>query len=151
RLSVFGLTNDVPLPVEETVAACLSKDPSQRPHSAHEVAERLGLVESKGPRSKGKPQPSSWQSAADSTPWSAGEKRAVRVAILAATLLLGFAAFYVGFYLPRLNHSSGAATGSTQNGTKRPQGPDLEKANPEGNKPLHSTQAEGQKAKQEAE
>jgi serine/threonine protein kinase len=45
RLFEFGVTNTViPLHWEETVAACLEKDPAKRPGSAREVATRLGLA-----------------------------------------------------------------------------------------------------------
>ena len=46
RLRQLGI-NDVVVapPWEETVAACLAKEPSQRPASVREVATRLGLIE----------------------------------------------------------------------------------------------------------
>lgn len=44
RLFEFGIEDAiVPLPWEETVAACLEKDPARRPVSAREIANRLGL------------------------------------------------------------------------------------------------------------
>jgi serine/threonine protein kinase len=45
RLFELGFEDvGIPLVWEETVAACLSKDPAQRPLSAGQVAQRLGLV-----------------------------------------------------------------------------------------------------------
>ena len=45
----------IPAEWESTVAACLAKDPAQRPQSVEEVAERLGLEQR--PRTKTKPAP----------------------------------------------------------------------------------------------
>jgi hypothetical protein len=42
----LGISGDaIPLTWEQTIAACLAKEPSQRPQSAGEIAERLGLKE----------------------------------------------------------------------------------------------------------
>lgn len=47
RLADLGAKNEIPPPVEQTILACLEKDPAKRPQSVREVAERLGLVELK--------------------------------------------------------------------------------------------------------
>ena len=45
RLFEFGIEDvSIPLNWEETVAACLEKDPARRPESAREVATRLGVL-----------------------------------------------------------------------------------------------------------
>jgi serine/threonine protein kinase len=50
RLHEFGMDDvAVPLEWEETVAACLAKEPDRRPVSMREVALRLGLVEGAKP------------------------------------------------------------------------------------------------------
>ena len=44
RRKQFGITGEaIPAAWEETIAACLAKDPAQRPQSAGEVARRLGV------------------------------------------------------------------------------------------------------------
>jgi serine/threonine protein kinase len=44
RRGQFGLPGaTVPMEWEETIAACLAKQPAERPKSAHEIARRLGL------------------------------------------------------------------------------------------------------------
>jgi len=46
RLAELGVDDvEVPIVFEETVAACLSKDPAHRPASVNEIASRLGLIE----------------------------------------------------------------------------------------------------------
>ncbi len=50
RLHEFGMDDAaIPLVWEETVAACLAKEPDRRPVSAREVALRLGLMEGAKP------------------------------------------------------------------------------------------------------
>lgn len=50
RLKELGVSDvEIPAVFEETVAACLAKDPANRPASVNEVAARLGLIESAKP------------------------------------------------------------------------------------------------------
>ena len=67
RLADFGITNDLPPEVEETIAACLAKNPPQRPQRAREAAERLGLVEIKTPSSKARSRNKAGQISGDDT------------------------------------------------------------------------------------
>ena len=46
ELAIAG--ESIPVAWEETIAACLAKDPAQRPQTAGEVAARLGLTEARG-------------------------------------------------------------------------------------------------------
>lgn len=57
RLHEFGMDDaDIPLVWEDTVAACLAKEPDRRPVSARDVALRLGLMEGANPALK-EPKP----------------------------------------------------------------------------------------------
>jgi serine/threonine protein kinase len=56
RLKEFGLSDvEVPAAFEKTVAACLAKDPANRPRSVNEVASRLGLIEKPIPSTSSTP------------------------------------------------------------------------------------------------
>ena len=93
RLTGFGLKNQIPAIVEETIAACLDKDPTKRPQSAHEVAERLGLVEI--PTASARTRPAVVPPAA-----AAPEPRRAWLAICAWVALAGLAGWYFGVHLP---------------------------------------------------
>jgi hypothetical protein len=105
-LNVSGDQN-VPAPWEETIAACLAKNPAQRPQTAGEVAHRLGLGGSV-------PSPMKPSPAAISQPprrVTAISNKFVLIAALA--LLLATAAFcgwWFGIERPRRD-----ATGGRQN------------------------------------
>src|SRR5262249_28998896 len=73
----------VPKVWEDAVAACLAKDPSQRPQSTAEVAERLQLLGPAEPRTRrAAPKKSN--------------RKAVLVGCIAALFVLGLAGLYLG-------------------------------------------------------
>ncbi|MGA3180981.1 MAG: bifunctional serine/threonine-protein kinase/formylglycine-generating enzyme family protein [Verrucomicrobiota bacterium] len=91
RLEELRIASQVPKVVEDTVAACLKKNPSDRPQSAHELGESLGLIETKPPSSKSgklgpKPPPPSRPK---------GQRVAVTLGILAGLGVLAGGAYYL--------------------------------------------------------
>ncbi len=94
---------EIPSEWEETIAACLAKEPSERPASAHELASRLGLEFTPA-------NPAALAQSATSTPTRLTHKpRPTRtsqgprlsIALLVITVLLaGAASYYFGYYMP---------------------------------------------------
>jgi serine/threonine-protein kinase len=74
----------VPKIWEEVVASCLAKDPSRRPQSAAEFAQRLQLP--------------SGQARIGTTPGKTAKKKALLTASIAALSVLAFAGLYVGVF-----------------------------------------------------
>jgi serine/threonine protein kinase/Tfp pilus assembly protein PilF len=85
----------VPQVWEDVVAACLAKDPSWRPQSAVEVAQRLELAPA--------------QARTRSAPGKSSNKKALLVAGIAALSLLALAALYVGVLKRQANPTLQAA------------------------------------------
>ena len=60
RLAELGVSDvEIPANYEETIAACLAKNPAERPASVKEIARRLGLIESENkpaPETQTEPQ-----------------------------------------------------------------------------------------------
>jgi serine/threonine protein kinase/formylglycine-generating enzyme required for sulfatase activity len=87
RLAQLGQANEIPARVRITIAACLQKEPANRPQSAREVAHRLGLALLEGARPS--PQPFlPATDAEDDTAAPARSSHAVPVVLLVALLLM---------------------------------------------------------------
>ena len=93
RLSALGGVA-VPPEWEETIQACLAKEPKDRPQSAGEVAARLGLTEGGDVRRKAPRE--------GAAPLSSPKSRVSRYAGLGVALLLlaGLGGWYFGRYQP---------------------------------------------------
>lgn len=107
RRSALGVASDKAIPVEweTTIAACLTKEPTQRPQSAAEVAKCLGLAAPQyGRTAVSAPPPTASPSRrAELTP-PAKRKFALRTLIATVVIGAGGSVWYFGFVLP------GAAT-----------------------------------------
>jgi serine/threonine protein kinase/formylglycine-generating enzyme required for sulfatase activity len=102
--------NSIPREWEETVAACLSKDPALRPQSAMEVAWRLGLVKVYAP--EGTPAPPSATEDVTKSQFDTDEQlknarvkeHRLKIAIVAGVIMLavtgGSVVWYFGVYEP---------------------------------------------------
>ncbi len=109
----------VPAVWEETITACLAKNPAERPQSAMEVAERLGLQAGTGTkRSMSAPPQITAKTAETKTKKAASEpppappavaakpvapKQGLYAGIAAGVVVLGLAGWYFGIYLPEQN------------------------------------------------
>lgn len=92
----------IPREWEETVAACLAKDPARRPQSAGDVAKRLGLAAPWYVKPVEVGAIDRNRSVSDRTTQVGRNRKAALVAALAALVLIGGAAgWYFGSYLPK--------------------------------------------------
>ena len=120
RREEFGIQGaPVPDAWERTIAACLAKEPAERPQSIREVAQRLGIVltnpqyaEMEGDGDFAIPPPSGEETTALSAITPLGEKRArlVRLGTAVVMLLTLMVGIYFGFIVPSL--AKKAAAGS---------------------------------------
>jgi serine/threonine protein kinase len=113
RRAELGVNGEpVPPEWEETIAACLSKDPACRPQSAGEVAYRLGLVETYERRRAAEiPRPETIRvgglpprKAAEepsSPPQSGGRKKGLLVVVVLLIAGLAAAGWWYGMEAPR--------------------------------------------------
>jgi serine/threonine protein kinase len=107
-------TEALPLEWETTIAACLAKDPAQRPSSAGDVASRLGLLGQFPPPSH-RPVPS--KTAPVSGRASLREKKGLLAGVLVTLLLTGvLARWWFGHEQPRQETQRRQA--STEQGEK---------------------------------
>jgi serine/threonine protein kinase len=120
RREEFGIKGaPVPDAWERTIAACLAKDPAERPQSIREVAQRLGIglsnpryAEMEGGGESALSPPSGEETTALSPITPLGEKRArlVRLGTAVVMLLTLMVGIYFGFIVPSL--AKKAAAGS---------------------------------------
>ena len=97
RREELDLTGEpIPAEWEETIAACLAKEPEQRPQSIAEVAERLGLRASPIPNGSLPPRK---KVATQSPPPKRGQPLLV-AALVVAILLAGGLGYYFGMMVP---------------------------------------------------
>ena len=88
----------IPREWEETVARCLAKDPSQRPQSAIEVAERLGLAGRESRRTPAAPSVGTAEPAVELNRDKAPKRNfAVPAAIAAIAVVVGFLVWVLPF------------------------------------------------------
>ena len=104
RLASMGL-DSVPAEWEETIQACLAKEPEQRPKSAADVARRLGIgaSETKGQRTKRGEAPRQY---------AKGMRRTALFSGLAA-LGLGVLAYAFWLRLPRTSEDASRSNGAS--------------------------------------
>ncbi len=111
RTELGEVREPIPPEWEETIAACLAKEASERPQSAGEVAERLGLIGGV----KVMPKPAAKVAVAEPVVAAAVKsaepaeeveeskpksKTGLYAGLAAAALMLGGAGFYFGVYAP---------------------------------------------------
>jgi hypothetical protein len=97
---------EIPEAWEQTITACLAKEPAQRPQSIAEVGERLGLRAPSGAAraaapSAGEIKPPETPLAPQPTPSPKPSGKGGLIAVVVAlVLLLGGVGYYFGVYLP---------------------------------------------------
>jgi hypothetical protein len=102
RRRALGIEGEpIPAEWEETIAACLAKEPQQRPQSMAEVGARLGLggVPISAPSTK-TPPPAVVSSAPEPPRPKPSGKGGLIAALVVLALLLGGAGYYFGIYAP---------------------------------------------------
>ena len=112
----LGVTGEaLPPEWEVTIAACLSKEAKDRPQSADEVAERLGLHggqkrERRAPTESGRAnRPAEPLAVRDSAGTSRPTKKALFVALTAGLIVLAGLGWYFGAYAPEQKHQAEVA------------------------------------------
>ena len=116
RREEFGFRGaPIPSGWEQTIAACLAKEPADRPQSAGEVAERLGLaaqgnaqrltsnVERPRPKTAGSasiPKPAATDTGGQAGIKNQKSKLPVLAGVVAAVILLGALGWYFGLHVP---------------------------------------------------
>jgi formylglycine-generating enzyme required for sulfatase activity len=113
RLEEFGLVNEVPLYVADTVMACLAKDLAQRPQTIREVAERLGL--DIGPEIPMIPEPEAAPSATPGRSLATSNRLTVLFATITIILLVA-----IGLLLSKRAKENALAQNSGANGVFSP-------------------------------
>jgi formylglycine-generating enzyme required for sulfatase activity len=97
-------TADIPAAWEETIAACLAKEPADRPQSSAEVAERLGFAASSMKAQVGRVVDTSRTPSDNGPPGErppAGKSRGTLLAAAAAAVVaLSAAGYYFGIHAP---------------------------------------------------
>jgi serine/threonine protein kinase len=109
RLHELGIQGiDIPLAWEETVAACLDKEPAQRPKSALEVARRLFTHTRRAHRPVPEPAPVTEPEPARSTT----SRNLLAYALIFLAIVIAAAAVHVSSQLARSRHGPASASSS---------------------------------------
>ncbi len=119
ELGVEG--QEIPESWEQTIAACLEKDPALRPQNAQDVAYRLGLIEHYTPRPTPeipKPEMIRVPVMPSPEPKTTGRKGALTAVLLALLAGGGVGGWWWGYELPRRERQQQAAAAQIVANTK---------------------------------